>query len=99
MSEVTNDINGIKIWNMDDCDWYAGRSLDEACALYKEHTGEMPDPENVSELSSDDLDRLKFIVDEPNRVADPKRISFREQLQNLVDAGETFPFYFASTEY
>jgi hypothetical protein len=97
---MSNEINGIKIWNLDDCEWYAGRSLEEVSAFYKNQCGVDPDPDYVQELTGADLDRLKFAVDEPRRIpADQKFITFREQLQNMVNAGEAFPNYFATTEY
>jgi hypothetical protein len=58
-------------------------------------------PEDVSdnphELTEEEMDTLQF-SDEPGAPAAAKR-SFREQLDKLIAEGQTFPCFFASTEY
>ncbi|WP_145964069.1 hypothetical protein [Chromobacterium phragmitis] len=99
MSEETsmtpNHINGIRIFEMNDCDWVAARSKEDAIQFYGEIA--MPeDFENVQELSAQQLDSLQFHVDDNHN---GPTITFRQRLQQLVDADETLPQLFASTEF
>ncbi|WP_406850083.1 hypothetical protein [Chromobacterium phragmitis] len=99
MSEETsmtpNHINGIRIFEMNECDWVAARSKEAAIQFYGEIA--MPeDFENVQELSAQQLDTKQFHIG-PTRYS--PTISFRQRLQQLVDAGASAPQLFASTEY
>lgn len=96
----------IKVFAMNDCDWYAARSLDEAKASYartvhsdnydvaEDKDGIFDDP---YELTAEQMDRLRFWgdADEPSKTP----ITFREQLSKMVADGDSFPCFFASTEY
>ncbi|MEO4029983.1 hypothetical protein ABH313_18335 [Chromobacterium vaccinii] len=99
MSEITtmttNHINGVRVFEMNDCDWVAARNKEDAIQFYGDIA--MPeDFENVQELSAQQLDSLQFHVDDDRR---GQTITFRQRLQQLVDAGETSPQLFASTEF
>lgn len=90
----------VKIFQMNDCDWWIGPSLDACKADYVEHTG---DPDSVDddahELTDAELDRLMFTdCDEDERPTGMK-IPFREQLAVEIAQGGEFPRMFASTEY
>ncbi|TES89015.1 MAG: hypothetical protein E3J94_06990 [Desulfobacteraceae bacterium] len=93
-------INGIKVFNMSDFDWWAGADLESVKKAYLEETGldaeEAFESDAPEELSDADLDRLRFHYDPDDR---SKTISFREQLENMVRAGMSFPCVFASTEF
>ncbi|WP_440030433.1 hypothetical protein [Chromobacterium amazonense] len=92
---MTNHINGVRVYEMNDCDWVAARSKEEAIQFY----GEIAVPEdfeNVQELSAQQLDGEQFHVGDDRR---SPTISFRQRLQQLVDGGETFPQLFATTEF
>ena len=90
----------MKIFSMNDCDWVAAETLEEAKAAYLEHTyitnstndehDAFDDPGEITEIQYDKL----LFHDEDGKVR-----SFREQLQHMIAAGEKFPTFFASTEY
>jgi hypothetical protein len=95
----------IKIFKMTDCDWWAGLDLESCIADTVREYGlprdEAVDP-NAHELTDEELDRFKFIDgDDPiNADGTPGGSrTFREQLALQVNRGDTFPQFFASTEY
>ncbi|AVG17803.1 hypothetical protein CFN79_19085 [Chromobacterium vaccinii] len=91
---TTNHINGVRIFEMNDCDWVAARSKEDAIQFY----GEIAVPEdfeNVQELSAQQLDTEQFHIGQTRY---SPTISFRQRLQQLVDAGEPVPQLFATTE-
>ncbi|QND84555.1 Uncharacterized protein ChrSV_2329 [Chromobacterium vaccinii] len=92
---MTNHINGVRVYEMNDCDWVAARSKEEAIQFY----GEIAVPEdfeNVQELSAQRLDTEQFHIG-PTWYS--PTITFRQRLQQLVDAGEPVPQLFATTEF
>jgi hypothetical protein len=96
-------INGIKIFQMDMCDWWAGRSLEECIAAWPEHyreefSLEVADPE-PHELTDAEIDRLVFVEDDGARLREGAEKPFRQKLQEMIAEGATFPTFFASTEY
>ena len=88
----------MKIFSMNDCDWMAAETLEEAKAAYlatcwsgtREPEEEAFD--DPGEISAEAYDKVLF-TDE-----DGAKRSFREQLQRMIDSGEKFPTFFASTE-
>lgn len=97
----------IKIFAVNDCDWVAARSAEEALEFYMRDTRNDratslgysdDDPEAATalpdELTPEDMHRLKFLSDD----GPGTRITFREQLDRLIAAGQQFPVHFASTE-
>ncbi|WP_053006691.1 hypothetical protein [Chromobacterium subtsugae] len=91
---TTNHINGVHVYEMNDCDWVVARSEQEAQAYYCDLNGE-DDPPRA--LTAEELDRLDFFVDAEK--PDGHSITFRERLQQLVDNNEQIPDLFATTEY
>ncbi|POB00135.1 hypothetical protein C2134_02790 [Chromobacterium sinusclupearum] len=90
-----NHINGVYVFEMNDCDWVAARCKEDAIQFYGEIA--LPeDFENVQELNAQELDAKQFHIDDDRR---SPTISFRQRLQQLVDASETFPQLFATTEF
>ena len=93
----------MRVFRLNECDWWMARSLIEAKADYLATFGPMPEDEafdDPRELSDADLDRLQFVdtdVDE-NPIKGSRR-SFREELQQRIEAGANWPQHFASTEY
>lgn len=89
-------MEGIKVFRMNDCDWMAAASLDEAVKSYRTFTGhECEDAgccDNPREVTDAEMGKLLF-SDE-----DGTRRTFREQLDREVSAGSKFPAFFASTE-
>lgn len=90
----------MKIFQINDCDWWIGESLD-ACigdyiANYCDADGVY---EDARELTDAELDSLFFTdTDSDERSTGFKR-TFREQLAVEISAGGDFPRMFASTEY
>ena len=91
----------IKVFAMNDCDWMAAASLEEAVEAYKlDYLGdENPDPEMIEdahEVSAEAMHRLRFTDTE---VQPPVTRTFAEQLALEIAQGREFPCFFASTEY
>jgi SpoVK/Ycf46/Vps4 family AAA+-type ATPase len=83
---------------MDDCDWYAAASKEDAIAAYIEQVGEFDDSD-MYQLSDEQLDRLEYTDADENENPTGEKRTFREQLAREVAAGTQFPCLFASTEY
>ena len=85
----------MKVFAMNDCDWMAADTLDEAKALYLKEYGEEVD-EDARPLTDAEMDSLVFVETDslPER-----RCTFREELERRVASGQEFPQFFASTEY
>jgi len=89
----------IKIYRLNDYEWYAGETLEECVKFAIDMTG--LDEEDVLDgpleiiepLTQEQMVKTIF-VDE-----DGTKISFTERLQNLIDNGEEFPQFFATTEW
>jgi hypothetical protein len=91
----------MRVFAMNDCDWWMARSLEEAKADYCHQTGSTESelcPE-ARELTDAELDRLRITDLDDNERPSGKSRSFRKELQRRVDAGITKPEMFASTEY
>jgi hypothetical protein len=92
----------LKIYCMNDCDYWLDYSLDEAKKNYCELCGEIDDNvDEAFELSDDQLDTLCYTVpqDEKPSYCEAGRYSFREMLILFLDNEENKPGLFASTEY
>lgn len=86
----------VKVFALNDCDWYAATSLKDAIRGWKQDTG-MGDDEldNPHELTEADMLYYKFIdEDKPE-----EKRTFKDELQRRVVKGEKFPQFFATTEY
>lgn len=96
-----NAIGGIKIFRMNDCDWWAAEDMESAIIAYLSESGfirgDVPD---VRELTDDEMDTLQFIPDDPDEDG-IEIITFREMLERMTAPGGMgfFPCGFASTEY
>jgi hypothetical protein len=97
-------VSDVKIFKLNDCDWVAATSLDEAigCLATCVSNGVVDDDfreeflDDPYELNDADLDQLKFREeDEP----ETEWRTFRAELQLRLEAGAKPPFFFASTEY
>jgi hypothetical protein len=89
----------IKVWKVNDCDWMAAATAEEATAGHKELGMDCDDdPAEPSALTEEDMQRLVF-QDEDNTTGEVTRRSFREQLDKMIAEGEKFPCFFASTEF
>jgi hypothetical protein len=97
----------VKVYHMNDCEWFAGEDL-ESCIKYyfEEYIGEDDTPENreeylndAEELSEAEMDRLKFTDIEGEWGERDKQYTFREALDKMIAEGTEFPCFFASTEF
>lgn len=85
----------IKVFQMDDIEWWAGESQEACVAEGKRQCG--PDcydePDEYRELTEADMQHLQF-VDE-----DGSKRSFAEELARMVATGSEFPCPFAATDW
>lgn len=94
----------IKIFEMNDCEWWAAATLKEAISDYKKtcHCNDAifadlcPDP--IETLGDRALDGKMYTRAEEEG-APTGKISFRRQLEIMVASGCEFPCMFATTEY
>ena len=93
----------MKIFKLNDCDWYAAEDMESAIQQIMHDTGNTREDcvdYSAHELTDEEMDRLRFMDD---REGDPESAgtsrSFREQLALMVERGETFPCPFATTEF
>ena len=98
------------VFQLNEFDWWAGNDLESVKAAYLKEMGyedsrlmdvrdAFDEPHEVSDL---DMERLKFVDgDDPINAdgAPGGTRTFREQLNLMIDRGEAFPCFFASTEY
>jgi len=89
----------IKIFKLNDCDWFAAETLEEAIECAKRECGYDADSfDDPYELGDDDLDRLQFqFTDDDDKPLET--MSFRDALAKRIADGEQFPYLFASTEH
>ena len=85
----------MKIFSMNDCDWMAADTIEDATAEFIKEYGGDGSIEDPHELTDDDMDRLILHDGEGER----PDCTFREGLSRMVSEGVTFPIFFASTEY
>jgi hypothetical protein len=98
---VAKEVKEIKD-EMNDCDWVAAETKEEAIQCLAELLGDKPtdkfiedndiDPEVVSD------ERMLELKHNGEDGAGPVR-TFREELDSLIKDGTKFPMHFASTEY
>lgn len=90
----------IKIFEINDCEWVAARSLEEAKTFYLEMVSgdtSVLDEGCPVELTELQLDRMTYSDDQGDPNASKR--SFREELQKRIAAGVQFPEYFATSEF
>lgn len=96
----------IKVFKINDYDWYAATSLEEAIACSMEYSGltleEAYDKDVARECDPEDWmwdcepSELGGLTEEEKQ---KHKITFREFIQRCKDNGEEFPCAVASTEY
>jgi hypothetical protein len=88
--------NHIKVFQLDDIEWWAGESLEACLAEARRQCG--PDcyleSSDQHEVSAEAMERLQFIDDDGTT-----RRSFAAELARRVAAGEQFPQPFAAEEW
>jgi hypothetical protein len=92
----------MKIFKINDCEWYIGESLNACMTQYKVDygvkDGEAGDPMyfDYSEVSEQELDELEFNYDEDEPSLSR---SFRDEMAIQINKGGAFPRLFATTEW
>lgn len=88
-----------RVYKMNDYDWWADYSEDEANKNYRiwqiEQVGLEPEDcedDEAIELTETEMDTLNFVGD------NSALLTFREALQEMIEKGEEFPCVFASTD-
>lgn len=92
----------VRVWQMNDCDWVAARSLTDAIDCYMQFSGALREDvlaEEPRQLTDADMRRLTFFCDEDEIPGVPKRHAFAVELKRLEEAGAAFPRFFASTGF
>ncbi len=90
----------MKVFEVNDCDWWIGESLEACVKDYRENVEDSPEyTEDAREVTEDELDSLKFSVSDDGETLSGQKRSFREQLAIEIAKGGKFPRMFASTEY
>lgn len=85
----------MNIYQLNDCDWWIGPSLDACKKDYATHFGDAGSiDDDAHELNEEELDALIF-VDRETGI----RRTFREQRVVELRDGGAFPRLFATTEF
>ena len=91
---------GLKVFEMDDCTWYAGATVEDAKRAFLSNMGEESwefDEDYPRELSDEEMSRLEYVAD-PYEKPDVKE-PFRDALARMFAEGKEFPSFFATTEF
>ena len=85
----------MKVFCMNDCDWWMAETLEQAKADYLKMTGKDANIlDNPHEMTAEEMENAEFYPDESVERAIP----FTEELRNRIVAGRKSEL-FASTEY
>jgi len=91
-----NEVNGLKVYRIDDYDWVCAKSEEEAIEWYLKETGvSEEDIYDIEDIAECDLDKNYMFIDEEHT----KKITFRESLESGEFMSDTKPCIFCSTEY
>lgn len=86
----------IKVFQLNDYEWWAGESLESVVEYYENNVTNDPDEmeelKDAYELSDEALDTLIF-NDE-----DGSQKTFRQELENCIKEKQEFPCFFATSE-
>jgi len=89
----------MNVYAMNDDDWFVGESLESCVAAYIEYCGDPDLVDDPYELSEEQLLSHTYFSEDDDENGHPVRITFKQQLQNVIADGGEFPRLFASTEY
>ena len=95
------DAPPIRVYRLDDNEWWAGESLAACVAEGRRQCGDEcypDDPGEQYELSDEAMQRLVFIDESDGRVSPVKR-TFAEELARRIADGEQFPHPFAAEDW
>lgn len=87
-----------KVFQINDCDWWAGYDLKSVKAAYVKETGVTEEDafDEPRELTNEEMDTVLHAGDEG---ANKEPVTFRQELNNMIASGIELPWFFASTEY
>lgn len=84
-------LQGVKLFRVNGCDWWAGETLERTLEAYRVETGEEPD--EPCEVSEEEMLSLSFTEE------GQKPMSFRAALVKALRADPPLPCFFASSEW
>jgi hypothetical protein len=93
----------VKIFKLNDCDWYAAEDMESAIQQIMYDTGNVHEDcvdSSAHELTNEEMDCLRFMDDRefgPDAAGISR--SFREQLAIMIERGGSFPCPFATTKF
>jgi hypothetical protein len=86
-TEQTNQTNPmsieLKIYRINDCDWWLAETKEQAIADYRKHFGSDPDysnPDEVAEMTDEEMDRFRFVYWD---MTASELATYREQFASL----------------
>lgn len=85
----------MKVFKLNDCDWYLANSLEEAIEVAMKDTG-LPRDEVVDDPYELDEEQMNTVMFDNQ---DGSKWPFAVELQNMIEAGIARPGMFASTEW
>ncbi len=92
----------IKIYSLNNYEWWAGKNLKEVKKDYTKVTGvsgEEAFDEFIEAMSSEELEKTKFVTDENDKNGDRIVTTFTKHLAEVIKAKAKFPCCFATTEF
>lgn len=93
----------LRVFRLNDCEWWLAQTLAIAKADYQRCCGPMPDEEAFDEpheLSDDELCKLHFVDTDDNEAPiKASRRTFHEELRQQIKSDPITPRLFACTEY
>lgn len=98
---TTPESQRIRVYRMDDNEWWAGESLEACVAEGRRQCGDEcypDDPDEQHELTEQEMQQLVFI-DESDGAEPPVQRTFAEELARRIAAGEQFPQPFAAEDW
>ena len=91
----------MKVYKLNDYDWWAGNTLEEVKKSYINETGVSKEEafEEPYEVSEADMNKLKFYTTEHNDKGEEITRTFREELDYIIKEGQKFPCAFACMDW
>jgi len=92
----------IKVFRLNDYEWWAGETLEEVKKNYTEITGvdgEEAFDEPIEVMSEKALKSTKYHTDTKDKDGKKIVITFAEELEKQIKSKQKFPCFFATTEF
>jgi hypothetical protein len=88
----------IKVFRVNDYEWWAGADLESIRTAYKDHTGIDPDSDegfdSPREITEAGMSKIVICDDGPEKIEQ----TFRQYLDEMIALNKPFPCFFAGTE-